>query len=82
MLNVVHWMNENSTFLATAGHIPSYKPALDNDEFRNMQPNAVYSKLAETAVFDPVSTLAGVASPLYDAMGYVVTNEPMMRMRL
>jgi multiple sugar transport system substrate-binding protein len=69
VLKIIHWMNENSTFWATAGHIPAYKPARDNDEFRNMQPNAVYSKLAETAVFDPVSTLAGVASPIYDAMG-------------
>jgi multiple sugar transport system substrate-binding protein len=69
VLKIIHWMNENSTFWATAGHIPAYKPARDNDEFKNMQPNAVYSKLAETAVFDPVSTLAGVASPIYDAAG-------------
>ncbi|ODT83884.1 extracellular solute-binding protein [Devosia sp.] len=69
VLKVIHWMNENSTFWATAGHIPAYRPARDNDEFRNMQPNAVYSSLAETAVFDPVSPLAGVASPLYDAAG-------------
>jgi len=69
VLKVIHWMNENSTFWATAGHIPAYRPARDNDEFRNMQPNAVYSSLAETAVFDPVSPLAGVASPVYDAVG-------------
>jgi len=69
VLKIIAWMNKNSTFWATAGHIPAYKPARDTDEFRNMQPNAVYSKLAETAVFDPVSTLAGVASPVYDAAG-------------
>ena len=34
-----------------------------------MKPNADYSTLAATAVFDPVSTLAGVASPVYDAAG-------------
>jgi multiple sugar transport system substrate-binding protein len=28
--------------------------------------------LAKTAVFDPVSTLAGVASPVYDAAGNYV----------
>ena len=31
------------------------------------------SSLAKTAVFDPVSVLAGVASPVYDASGnYVI----------
>ena len=34
-----------------------------------MQPNAAYAKLADTAVFDPSSVLAGVASPVYDAAG-------------
>ncbi len=32
-----------------------------------MQPNATYAWLAKTAVFDPVSKIAGVASPVYDA---------------
>jgi len=69
VLKVIAWMNKNSTFWATAGHIPAYKPARETDEFKNMQPNATYSVLAETAVFDPVSTLAGVASPVYDGAG-------------
>ena len=46
-----------------------YNAARDNDEFKAMQPNAAYAKLADTAVFDPSSTLAGVASPVYDAAG-------------
>ena len=62
-------MNKHSTFWATAGHLPAYNPARDNDEFRNMQPNATYSKLADSAVFDPSSVLTGVASPTYDAAG-------------
>jgi multiple sugar transport system substrate-binding protein len=69
VLEVIAWMNKNSTFWATAGHLPAYTPARENDEFRNMQPNATYSKLADTAVFDPSSVLAGVASPVYDAAG-------------
>jgi multiple sugar transport system substrate-binding protein len=32
-----------------------------------MQPNSTYSSLAKTAVFDPQSKIAGVASPVYDA---------------
>lgn len=69
VLEVIAWMNKHSTFWATAGHLPAYKPARDNDEFKKMQPNAAYAKLADTAVFDPSSVLAGVASPIYDAAG-------------
>ncbi len=69
VLQVIAWMNNNSTFWATAGHIPAYNAARDNDEFRAMVPNSTYSVLADTAFFDPSSTLAGVASPVYDAAG-------------
>ena len=69
VMEVIAWMNKHSTFWATAGHLPAYAPARDNDEFRAMQPNAAYAKLADTAVFDPSSVLTGVASPTYDAAG-------------
>ena len=69
VLEIIAWMNKHSTFWATAGHLPAYNPARDNDEFKAMQPNATYSKLADTAVFDPSSVLAGVASPVYEAAG-------------
>ena len=69
VLTIIAWMNKHSTFWATAGHLPAYTPARENDEFKKMQPNAAYAKLADTAVFDPSSTLAGVASPVYEAAG-------------
>lgn len=69
VMEVIAWMNKNSTFWATAGHLPAYIPARDNAEFKAMKPNSDYAKLADTAVFDPVSVLAGVASPVYDAAG-------------
>lgn len=69
VLEVIRWMNENSLAWADAGHIPAYEPVRTSEEFQTMQPNATYSVLAETAVFDPRSVLAGVASPLYDAAG-------------
>ena len=49
--------------------MPAFNAARDNDEFRAMVPNSTYSVLADTAFFDPSSTLAGVASPTYDAAG-------------
>jgi multiple sugar transport system substrate-binding protein len=69
VLEVIGWMAKNSLFWATAGHLPAYGPVRASAEFAEMQPNATYSSLAATAVFDPSSTLAGVASPVYDAAG-------------
>ncbi len=67
VLEIINWMNEHSISWASAGHIPAYKPVTDSKEFKEMQPNATYAKLADTAVFDPVSKLAGVAGPIYEA---------------
>lgn len=67
VLEIIAWMNKNSISWANAGHIPAFKPVTDSAEFKSMQPNAVYSKLADTAVFDPASPLAGVGGPIYEA---------------
>jgi len=69
VLTIIAWMNKHSTFWATAGHLPAYNAARMSDEFKKMQPNATYSKLAEHAFFDPSSVLAGVASPVYESAG-------------
>lgn len=67
VLKVISWMNHHSLFWATAGHIPAFKPVTESEAFKKMEPNATYSSLAKTAVFDPQSKIAGVASPVYDA---------------
>ena len=67
-LEVIAWMNKNSMMWATAGHIPAYMPVVESSEYQALEPNATYAVLAETAVYDPKSTVAGVASPLYDAV--------------
>ncbi len=66
-MKVIAWMNKNSIMWASAGHIPAYKPVTETAEYQKMQPNATYSSLAKTAVFDPKSKIAGVASPVYEA---------------
>lgn len=68
VLEVISWFNKNSLAWADAGHIPAYSPVRDSEEFKTKEPNATYSILADTAVFDPKSPLAGVASPVYDAV--------------
>jgi len=69
VLSVIKWFNEHSLDWAGGGHLPAYSPTRNSDEFKNLKPNSDYSDLASTAVFDPVSVLAGVASPVYDASG-------------
>jgi multiple sugar transport system substrate-binding protein len=73
VLDAVHWFNQHSLEWAGGGHVPAYLPVQESAEFKALKPNSDYVSLAKTAVFDPVSTLAGVASPVYDAAGnYVV----------
>ena len=72
VLDTIHWFNMHSLEWAGGGHLPAFAPVRSGDDFKNLKPNADYSTLAATAVFDPVSTLAGVASPVYDAAGNFV----------
>ena len=67
VLKVIGWMSHHSIAWASAGHIPAFRPVTDSPAFQQMQPNATYSTLAKSAVFDPTSKIAGVASPVYDA---------------
>jgi multiple sugar transport system substrate-binding protein len=73
VLTVIAWMNKNSLAWAGAGHIPAYLPVVESAEYQNLQPNATYAVLGETATFDPSSRLAGVASPLYSAIDNYLT---------
>jgi len=66
-LTVIAWIEHHAILWAGAGHIPAYRPVTDSAAFQQMQPNATYASLAKTAVFDPSSKIAGVASPIYDA---------------
>lgn len=68
VLEVIAWMSQNSITWATAGHIPAYVPVVESPEYQEMEPNATYAVVADAVVFDPRSTITGVASPLYDAV--------------
>jgi multiple sugar transport system substrate-binding protein len=68
VLEVVGWIEKNSLFWATAGHIPAYGPVTKTPEYAAMEPNATYSSLTANMIFDPKSPLAGVAGPIFDVM--------------
>jgi multiple sugar transport system substrate-binding protein len=67
VMTIIAWINKHSIDWASAGHIPAYRPVTDSDAFQQLKPNADYAALAKTAVFDPKSVVAGVASPAYEA---------------
>ncbi|WP_110687153.1 extracellular solute-binding protein [Salinicola aestuarinus] len=66
VMTVIGWMESHSLDWAAAGHIPAYLPVAESDAFTEMEPNATYASLADEAVYDPRSPIAGVASPVYD----------------
>jgi multiple sugar transport system substrate-binding protein len=68
VLEVIGWISKNSLFWATAGHIPAYGPVTESAEYKAMEPNATYSSLTQNMIFDPKSTLAGIAGPIFDVM--------------
>lgn len=73
VMTVIGWMEKNAIDWADAGHIPAYKPVAESEEFAQMEPNATYSTLADTAAYDPRSVIAGVASPVYDAAMNIIS---------
>ena len=68
VLTAISWIEKNSLFWATAGHIPAYGPVTQTAEYAAMQPNATYSSLTSNMIFDPKTPLAGVAGPIFDVM--------------
>jgi multiple sugar transport system substrate-binding protein len=67
VMEVIGWMEKHAIRWADAGHIPAYLPVATSPEYKAMEPNADYAPLADNAAYDPRSTIAGVASPVYDA---------------
>ncbi len=68
VLEVVSWIEKHSLFWATAGHIPAYEPVVESAEYKAMEPNATYSTVTQHLIYDPRSTLAGVAGPIFDVL--------------
>ena len=72
VLTVIGWMEKHSLAWAGAGHIPAYVPTVNSAEYAELQPNATYASLADNAAFDPRSKIAGVGSPIYDAVNNLI----------
>ena len=70
VLDAIHWFNTHSLEWAGGGHVPAYLPVQESAEFKAMKPNSrLCRRSPRRRSSTRVSTLAGVASPVYDAAG-------------
>ncbi|MCW5721644.1 MAG: ABC transporter substrate-binding protein [Devosia sp.] len=67
VMKVIAWMDAHSLDWAGAGHIPALNAVREGEGFKALKPQSDYAGFADTAVFDPRTTLAGPAAPLGDA---------------
>ncbi len=73
VMTVIREVVNNGIFWATAGHIPALQSVVDSAEYQAMEPNATYAVLADNMIYDPESTFAGVAGPMFTAAGNAFT---------
>jgi multiple sugar transport system substrate-binding protein len=53
---------------ASAGHIPAYRPVLDQPEYAALEPQSSYADAATVAVLDPPNWFAGAGSNFHNRM--------------
>ena len=63
-LEFVAGMLDNSLTWAEGGHVPSWKPILDSDEYRKLSPQSHYAAAAEQTIVDPDVWFSGSGSDL------------------
>ena len=73
VMTVIKEVVNNGIFWATAGHIPALQSVVDSADYQGMEPNATYAVLSEKMIYDPQSTFAGVAGPMFAAAGNAFT---------
>ncbi len=61
-LGFVRFMLDESLTWAGGGSIPTLRPVLQSEAFRNLQPQADYAPAADLAVYDPSAWYAGAGS--------------------
>jgi multiple sugar transport system substrate-binding protein len=62
-------MLKNSLIWARGGHIPSYLPVAESEEYRNLKPQSNYVKAAEAIVPHPEAWFSGSGSDLENQVG-------------
>ena len=62
-------MLEQSLTWAMGGHVPSYLPVRDSDEYQELSPQSAYAEAADAAVYDPPAWYSGSGSDFETVMG-------------
>lgn len=62
-------MLDQSMAWAKGGHIPTYKPALESDEFKNLVPQKNYASVGDVLTFDDPAWYSGSGSTFENTIG-------------
>ncbi len=65
-LGFIRSMLDQSKTWAEGGHVPSWLPFRDSDEYKQMTPQSYYAAAADAAVYDPDGWYSGSGSGLRD----------------
>ena len=63
-LTFVSSMMKNSFIWAQGGHIPAYRPVLESEDYKNLNPQNNYAGVADDVVLDPNAWFSGSGSDM------------------
>jgi multiple sugar transport system substrate-binding protein len=67
-------MLDQSLTWAKGGHVPTWLPTQESDEYRSLTPPAAYAPAAEAAVYDPPGWYSGSGSNFENVVGSAVAT--------
>jgi multiple sugar transport system substrate-binding protein len=67
-------MLDQSLTWAKGGHVPTWLPTQESDEYRSLTPQAAYAPAAEAAVYDPPGWYSGSGSNFENVVGSAVAT--------
>lgn len=71
-LGFIRSMLDQSLTWAEGGHVPTWLPVQETEEYRNLKPQSNYATVAESAVYDPPAWYSGSGSNFENIAGAAI----------
>ncbi|TCO16567.1 multiple sugar transport system substrate-binding protein [Kribbella steppae] len=68
-IEYIAWMLKHSADWAAGGHIPSYQPVANSEDYLKLKPQAEYRSVAPDVLFDPDAWFSGSGAQLQNEAG-------------
>jgi multiple sugar transport system substrate-binding protein len=68
-LKFISFMLNDSYTWSQGGHIPSYLPVAESDQYKNLKPQSNYASVADNVVVDPTAWFSGSGSAMENQAG-------------